>query len=736
MRGLSNSEPGFFPHSTTAVDIAPEREYSLRHLYAELARLDVLIRREVQRWQLAGQDPGDIYRGLYISDDQAEALLAREAGSNCWHQVLLEPAEMELYCNAYRQASDLVERISHEAHAQGITPRFERLADVFNLDCADVDILLICLASNFDLRYERLFGYLHDDLTRKRPSVNLILDLLCKPGYQRQVFLDRISITAPLIRERILSLSDDTGPGNISLLNRSIFVDETIVQWLMGHYYPSSKLGTRTILSHPAKGNEEDFLIEAKLSDFDLSPDSMPILGFYGPDQARQTAAARYLAARCELPLLSIDLSGVVEMEGDLSAAIRLALRDSRLTNALLFLSGWDSCLVDGSPPPDLLSECCAHPGPLILASQCIWQPSAVQRIRHMHWIEFPIPPFKSRLAIWKHYLGSSESIEENEIVSLAGQFQLTSTQIRDAFLSAKDVSAQEGRQIEPQDLFNKARLYSTTNLSGLAHKLIPRYCWEDIVLPDDQIALLHEIVLTICHRPIVLDEWGIGRKLVSSRGVTVLFSGPPGTGKTMAAEVIAKELSLDLFKIDLSTIVSKYIGETEKNLERIFTEAENSSAILFFDEADALFGKRSEVRDSHDRYANIEISYLLQRMEAYDGVTILATNLRSNLDEAFTRRLQFSVDFPFPEVSYRQCIWKTLFPAEVPRANDLDLQWLAERFKLSGGNIRNIIVSAAYLAASDGGEVRMEHLLHGVRRELQKMGRLVGEGDFLETVR
>jgi SpoVK/Ycf46/Vps4 family AAA+-type ATPase len=237
--------------------------------------------------------------------------------------------------------------------------------------------------------------------------------------------------------------------------------------------------------------------------------------------------------------------------------------------------------------------------------------------------------------------------------------------------------------------------------------------------------------VATVRGRPLVLDEWGVGQKLASSAGVTVLFAGVPGTGKTMAAEIFASELGLDLYKIDLSTVVSKYIGETEKNLEKIFNEAASSNAILFFDEADAIFGKRSEVKDAHDRYANIEISYLLQRMEMYDGVTILATNLRANLDEAFTRRLQFAVDFPFPEKEDRLRIWQTLFPPDVPHDPDLDFGLLAHRFKLAGGNIRNIIVSAAYLAAADGRNVTMGHLLHGTRRELQKMGRLIGEEDF-----
>jgi SpoVK/Ycf46/Vps4 family AAA+-type ATPase len=321
---------------------------------------------------------------------------------------------------------------------------------------------------------------------------------------------------------------------------------------------------------------------------------------------------------------------------------------------------------------------------------------------------------------------------EEVDLTSLAGQFQLTTGQIRDAVLAARDWALQSGEKVGNLTLFAAARLYSNPRLSSLARKLQPRYRWEDIVLPVDQIRLLHEIVNTVRQRPRVLDEWGVGRKLASSRGVTILFAGPPGTGKTMAAEVIADELGLDLYKIDLSTVVSKYIGETEKNLERIFNEAETSNAILFFDEADSLFGKRSEVRDSHDRYANIEISYLLQRMEAYDGVTILATNLRANLDEAFTRRLQFAVDFPFPEEADRLRIWQTLFPTEVPCTQDVDLALLARRFKLAGGNIRNIIVNAAFLAAADGGRVSMNHILHGTRRELQKMGRLVSEGDMI----
>jgi SpoVK/Ycf46/Vps4 family AAA+-type ATPase len=230
------------------------------------------------------------------------------------------------------------------------------------------------------------------------------------------------------------------------------------------------------------------------------------------------------------------------------------------------------------------------------------------------------------------------------------------------------------------------------------------------------------------------MDDWGFDRKLATGKGVAALFAGASGTGKTMAAEVMAHELGLDLYRIDLASVVSKYIGETEKNLDRIFTAAETSNAILFFDEADALFGKRSEVRDSHDRYANLEISYLLQKMEQYDGITILATNLRQNLDEAFVRRLAFHVHFPFPDEADRLRIWRGIWPAAAPLGADVELDFLARQFKLSGGNIKNVALAASFLAAADGGHISMAHLFHATRREYQKMGKVLSTAELFGT--
>jgi SpoVK/Ycf46/Vps4 family AAA+-type ATPase len=247
---------------------------------------------------------------------------------------------------------------------------------------------------------------------------------------------------------------------------------------------------------------------------------------------------------------------------------------------------------------------------------------------------------------------------------------------------------------------------------------------------------MLREIYEQVKHRSLVYEKWGFDNKIALGKGLNVVFAGPSGTGKTMSAEIIAGELRMDLYKIDLSNVVSKYIGETEKNLERIFTEAGESNAILFFDEADSIFGKRSEVKDAHDRYANIETGYLLQKMEEYDGIVVLATNLRKNLDDAFVRRMHFIIEFPFPEEEDRFEIWRRVFPAQVPLAENVDLRFMARQFKIAGGNIKNIALTAAFLAAGENQPynspvVEMAHLIRATRREFQKMGKLCTPTDF-----
>jgi SpoVK/Ycf46/Vps4 family AAA+-type ATPase len=309
----------------------------------------------------------------------------------------------------------------------------------------------------------------------------------------------------------------------------------------------------------------------------------------------------------------------------------------------------------------------------------------------------------------------------------LARRFRLTPGQIRTACreVEAQLVGEPAGSTVTIEELATACRRQASHELTGLAVKIEPRYEWHDLVLPNDRLALLQEICSQVEQRHRVFSDWGFDRKLSHGKGLSVLFSGPSGTGKTMAAEVMARELRLDIYKVDLSGVVSKYIGETEKNLARIFGHAEDGNAILFFDEADALFGKRTEVSDAHDRYANIETSYLLQKMEEYDGMVILASNLRQNMDDAFVRRLRFIVEFPFPSVQSRREIWRSHLSGDAPRSDGIDFDLLAERFKIAGGNIKNVVLNAAFLAAADGEAIAMDHLLRGMRREFEKIGKL-----------
>jgi SpoVK/Ycf46/Vps4 family AAA+-type ATPase len=330
-------------------------------------------------------------------------------------------------------------------------------------------------------------------------------------------------------------------------------------------------------------------------------------------------------------------------------------------------------------------------------------------------------------------------ALDDIDLDGLADRFRLTPDQIAAAVMTVSNAArwraathslAEESLGADGDttlgDLFAAARAQSGHGLARLARKVEPKYTWDDIVLPPDQLAHLREICNQATYRRVVYGEWGFDRKLSLGKGLNVLFSGPPGTGKTMAAEVIGNELQLDLYKIDLSQVVSKYIGETEKNLSEIFREAQTSNAILFFDEADALFGKRSEVKDAHDRYANIEIGYLLQKMEEYDGIAILATNMRQHMDEAFVRRMQAIVEFPFPDEEYRRRIWEVIFPREAPVGEDVDFSVLAREVKLAGGNIRNIALAAAFFAFEDGNPISRRHIQRGTRREHQKLGRCV----------
>ena len=418
---------------------------------------------------------------------------------------------------------------------------------------------------------------------------------------------------------------------------------------------------------------------------------------------------------------------------------VRLTRREALLQNAAVYWDGFDGLLADDKRfwREALVRELEGRPALTFLAGDITWEPVDLLHGTVFVRVEFSRPTYAERVRLWTISLdGNRRRAGDVDLDVLANKYRLSGGQIKDAAATANNLARwrdPEGGHVTMSDLYAACRLQSNRKLATLAHKVIRHYTWDDVVLRPDRVQQLREICQHMKYRSLVYDHWGFDTKLSLGKGLNVLFAGPSGTGKTMASEIMAEELGLDLYKIDLSTVVSKYIGETEKNLARIFAEAETSNAILFFDEADALFGRRSEVRDSHDRYANIEISYLLQKMEEYKGVVILATNLRKNMDDAFVRRMHVTVEFPFPSEKDRRRIWEQIWPSEMPRSADLDLDLMARRYEIAGGNIRNIALAAAFLAADDGEVVNMAHLIHATKREYQKMGKVVVDKEFGE---
>ena len=398
------------------------------------------------------------------------------------------------------------------------------------------------------------------------------------------------------------------------------------------------------------------------------------------------------------------------------SQLARLLTREYLLARAALLIDATEN------PPPQLAAFMTQLECPLMLLGE---HPSP---LRHNSFtIEVNKPTAEEQRSLWHEALNHLKAFDEDELQPLAAQFNFSASDIA---TTAETIQSELklGTPLK-QALWQNCRQHSRGGLAQLAQRITPCATWDDLILPKGQKSILHDISRQVRHRSTVYEAWGFAGKSERGLGISALFVGESGTGKTMAAEILAAELNLDLYRIDLSSVVSKYIGETEKNLERLFSAAETSGAILLFDEADALFGKRSDVKDSHDRYANIELAYLLQRMESYRGLSILTSNMKSALDTAFLRRIRFVIPFPFPDVAQRSEIWQRVFPDSLPRA-ELKTEQLA-RLHVAGGNIRNIAMNAAFLAAEKGDPLSMSDLAHAARMEYAKLEKPLNENEL-----
>lgn len=707
---------------------------SFQQLLPILQWLDQLLERAIAAAQIAygSEAATDPYRGLHLSLEEIEQLLNRQPGAS--------PLQIDVE-QEHQPLSSLIDKDS---------PLFW-LQQTYNLSDFDLEVAAIALAPEIDRRYERLYAYLQDDVTCKLPSVDLALNLLCISGTAKLLRRQHFATDAPLLRHHLLNLITDPNQLNPSLLAHYIALDEQVVGMLLGEKGLDSRLTTFCQLIQPTIYLKElPLQIDVKqaldvVCNYSWQKNKPLRLYFEGVDRASKRRTAEALAREINTPLLMVDLARIVDMR-DFDATLKLILREASFQNALLYFDK-----LDAGKDNDrviyyqyLIEAIAEYSGITVLAGLEPWA-SIATGVTGMITVPFGIPDFAVRRLCWQTQLTAAGiSIEKQDIDALVDQFRLTPDQIADAVVTANNnvlwqvaanvtCSELESKIPNPKlsHLYAAARAQSGHNLTAMAQKIEPKYSLNDIVLPSDQHQQLREISNQMKYRHIVQGDWGFDQKLSLGKGLNALFCGPPGTGKTMATEAIASELQLDLYKIDLSQVVSKYIGETEKNLNRIFTAAQNANAILLFDEADAIFGKRSEVKDAHDRYANIEVAYLLQKMEEYEGVTILTTNLRQNLDEAFIRRIRFIIDFPFPEQEYRLQIWQGIWPKATPLAADVDFQLIAQKFKVAGGNIRNIALASAFLAVAEDKPIGMKHLLQAARREFQKMGRLINEAEF-----
>ncbi len=684
--------PAPAPASTTGTPAGAPPGDSGRAL---LARLEVLRERVAALVEhRTADDPtaDDPLRGLYLPDEAVHHLLRTWPSADADG----EPAG----------AGGPGEPVPAHAPA-GLGDRLARLAEQAGLTELDTSALLVALAPDVDRTFEPLYGYLNNDVSRRRATVGLALDLCGVPAHVVTARA-RFHASAPLRALGLLEVEEPERP----FLTRSLRIPDRLVGHLLGDDTPDAALlGLLLPMPGPlpAAGGDTDVFVRrlaARLKDGPLTA------------YLREPREGDGLAALATvLDAASVDALRCTAPEDHVPEL----LREARLGGRAIVVSG--------------LPE---KPGPFVRALTAATDVTVLMtdpRPYDPHWA--PADPLvldapgrrAGGVAVWRAALGADA--DGFDLATAVAPYRLGGDRIQRAAHTAQALAAFDGTPVAAEHVRLAARRQSASGLESHARRIRPDVDWQDLVLPHKPLVQLRELALRARHRDRVLGEWRLSAGGGRGRGVLGLFAGESGTGKTLSAEVVAADLGLDLYVVQLSSVVDKYVGETEKNLERIFTEADRTDAVLLFDEADAVFGKRSEVKDAHDKYANMESAYLLQRLESFDGIALLTTNLRANIDEAFTRRLDLVVDFPFPDVEQRLALWRHSL-SRVPSSDGIDPGVLARDFELAGGSIRSAVVTAAYLAAGRDDMVTADDLLEGARREYRKAGRLVpGEGGW-----
>lgn len=723
---------------------------SLDHILDELSLLDFELGIAISKLrQNGGKSSWSEFSGLYISEDEIEYALKKDANGMASTDI---SNEVRIYTKIQEMRGTIDER-KKQSIKLGTRLYLEHISNVFSLSPLETKVIIICLAPEIDSKYEKLYAYIQNDVTKKRPTVGFILELLSRNMAERvenrRYFLE----SAQLFMSNVLGYGIEPNANESYLLSRPLKLADHVVDLiLLKQDKINPKLVASSTLVKPADSFSYVDLYEelrSKLLNYIKQQRSMAfgncnevfyLHGSYGIGKKTLTTM---ICQELKMDLIVTDIASALR-SNSFEDAMRLVFLEGNLRGAAVYLDGFD-CLFSSSEEKinyakDLIvMSIKLFSGLTFIAGEKSWQNNLVS-FRNLIpvIIKFPEISYSMRSRIWRHFLNNhsfNDGINDDVLNSLATKFTFTPKQILDAIVTAKKLeSIKKGsipNQFGPGDLNEACRLLSNERLLSLAHKVTPRYVLGDIILPENKKAQLKEILNYVKYKNMVYSDWGFESKLSLGKGLNILFAGESGTGKTMAAEIIGHELKLDLYKIDLSSVVSKYIGETEKNINQIFKEAETSNAILFFDECDAIFGKRSAIKDSHDRYANLEINYLLQKLEEHKEIVILASNLAQNIDDAFTRRMQFWVDFPFPGERSRYEIWKNIFPKTAPLSEDVDFDFLSKQFSISGGVIKNIAINSAFFAAEESGVISMKHIVIALKREFEKMGKPCLRSDF-----
>jgi hypothetical protein len=600
--------------------------------------------------------------------------------------------------------------------------QLERITTLFHLSPFESRVLLSAAAVEIDGTFATLCAAAHADERMAYPTFQLMLSAFADAHW------DALSPSAALRSWKLINLvSGDT------IAASRIRIDERILHFLLGVPCENASLAGvwQPVLSGAAPLPASQAAMSEQIAGLLVPTEArLPLaLQVLGADAPTRQAVAAAAAAASGLQLGRIVSHLLPSAAPELHATARLLEREAILAGQVIFISIDDSEAVEPGrmAPVTTLIESISSPV-IVSADDPLRFPT-----RETMLFELKKPIAAEQTGLWRAALGQRAASLNGTLDSLSAHFNLSSEAIYRNSAMAITLAGSNTHNGHDKDLsetlWNICRVQSRVRLDKMAQRVEADAGWDDLVLPDNEIRTLRTIAQQMQHRLQVHDRWGFRSPSGRGMGLSAIFAGISGTGKTTAAEVLAKELNLDLFRVDLSHTVSKYIGETSRNLRRIFDVAEEAGAILLFDEADALFGKRSEVRDSHDRYANAEVSYLLQRMELYRGLAVLATNMKQAIDQAFMRRVRFVVQFPLPDATMREAIWRRALPAAAP-TEAINFHALA-RLSVTGANIRNIALNGAFLAAEEDQPIRMSHLLQAAHSEADKLERSVPEGEI-----